>query len=76
LNLAKTKYITRRYRAEYLASRQVVSFIGRWGGILATLYIGVFGGYDLLPYLIVILAISKTIGAFIYVRLGKYISDY
>lgn len=75
LNLAKTKFVTQRYRAEYLAARQVVSFIGRWGGIIALLYIGVFGGYELLPYLIIILALARIFGAIIFVQIGKYTND-
>jgi hypothetical protein len=75
LNLAKTKIITRKYRAEYLAARQVVSFVGRWGGIIALLYIGVFGGYEILPYLMILLAISRILAAFIYVQIGKYADD-
>ncbi len=72
LNLAKTKLVTQTYRAEYLAARQVVSFIGRWGGIIALLYVGVFGGYDILPYLIIIFAISRIGAAFIYTKIGNY----
>lgn len=72
LNLAKTKFITHKYRAEYLAARQLVSFIGRWGGIIALLYVGVFGGYIILPYFIIMLAISRIYAAFMYVQIGKY----
>lgn len=72
LNLAKTKFVPQTYRAEYLAARQAVSFLGRWGGIIALLYIGVFGGYDILPYLIIIFAISRIWAAFAFVKIGKY----
>ncbi len=72
LNLAKTKFITKAYRAEYLASRQLVSFVGRWGGIIALLYVGVFGGYAILPYLLVLFALARIFAAFMYVKIGKY----
>lgn len=75
LNLAKTKLITRKYRAEYLAARQVVAFFGRWGGIITLLYVGVFGGYEILPYLMILLAIARISAAFLYARIGKYTND-
>lgn len=75
LNMAKTKFVTRQYRAEYLAARQVVSFVGRWGGIIALMYIGVFGGYVFLPYLVVILALFRIAGAILFVNIGKYIDE-
>ena len=75
LNLAKTKLITRKYRAEYLAARQVVSFVGRWGGIIALLYVGVFSGYKILPYLMILLAIVRISAAFIYAKIGKYTNE-
>jgi YQGE family putative transporter len=72
LNLAKTKFVTQKYRTEYLAARQIVSFVGRWGGIIALMYIGVFGGYGMLPYLLVLLALARIIAAFMFAQLGKY----
>ncbi|MBO4745782.1 MAG: hypothetical protein J5613_01775, partial [Alphaproteobacteria bacterium] len=72
LNLAKTKFVTQKYRTEYLAARQIVSFVGRWGGIIALMYIGVFGGYNMLPYLLVLLALARIIAAFMFAQLGKY----
>lgn len=72
LNLAKTKFVTQTYRAEYLAARQVISFVGRWGGIIALLYVGVFGGYDILPYLIILLVAARVSAAFIYAQIGNY----
>ncbi len=75
LNLAKTKLIAQKYRAEYLAARQVIAFIGRWGGIIALLYVGVFGGYKILPYLIILLAIARISSAFIFAKMGKYTNE-
>jgi len=75
LNLAKTKIVTQSYCTEYLASRQVVSFVGRWGGIIALMYIGVFGGYSILPYLLVIFATSRIVAAFMFAQIGKYTDD-
>ncbi|MCR4917829.1 MAG: MFS transporter [Alphaproteobacteria bacterium] len=74
-NLAKTKLITKRYRAEYLATRQIVSFIGRWGGIIALLYVGVFFGYEILPYMMIFLVAARILAAFIYAEIGKYTDD-
>ncbi len=75
LNLAKTKLVTQSYRAEYLAARQVMSFIGRWGGTIALMYVGMFGGYNILPYLLIILAVLRIIATFIYIQIGKYTND-
>lgn len=75
LNLAKTKLVTRSYRTEYLAARQVVSFVGRWGGIIALMYIGIFGGYNILPYLLIILVLLRIAATFIYIQIGKYTND-
>ena len=75
LNLAKTELVTQNDRAEYIASRQVTSFLGRWIGIVGMLYMGIFSGYALLPYFIIILAIARIIAAMMYVHIGKYICN-
>lgn len=72
LNLAKTKLITQKYRPEYLTACEIMLFFGRWAGILPVLYIGVFGNYAVLPYVILILAIGKVLASFLYVSLGNY----
>ncbi len=73
IDMARTKYITKDNRTEYLIVRNTMVFIGQWIAFIALMYIGVFGLYNMLGLFVILSVICLIAGAIISTHLTKTI---
>ena len=60
-NVSKSKCVTRNHKVEYFVFRDCALYIGRWVGFTGLMYIGVFGGYSLLRWYLVVITVAMLL---------------
>lgn len=73
LNIGQSGFVSTRYRTEYLVIRDVMLFLGRWGGCVALLYIGTFNLHSTLQHFIAILFVAQITACVISTKQTKYL---
>lgn len=73
IDMARTKFIPKDTRTEYLIVRNTMVFIGQWIAFVSLMYIGVFGLNKYLGIFVIISVIALIIGSFLSVSLTKAI---
>ena len=71
LNVGQTHTVTKRYKSEYMALRESAMCIGRCVGFVVLLYIGVFGGIELLRWALLIMGVVMIWSAQINVAISS-----
>ena len=73
IDMARTKFIPKDTRTEYLIVRNTMVFIGQWIAFVSLMYIGVFGLDKYLGIFVIISVIALIIGSVLSVNLTKTI---
>ena len=74
-NVGQSRIVTRHYKYEYLALREVAIDMGRVVGFVALMYVGVFGGTELLRWSLLIMCAAQVYSAQISVAISKHLRD-
>lgn len=68
-NLSKSRCVTMNHKVEYFVFRDCLLFLGRWIGFVGLMYIGVFGGYRILPFYLALIGLSLVLAGWIAIRI-------
>ena len=74
-NLGQSHMVTNNYKSEYLTLREISFCTGRWVALVALLYIGVYGGVQLLRWGVLLMGGAIVLAAQISVAVSRHMRE-
>ena len=74
-NVGQSRVVTQNYKSEYMALRELAICFGRWVGLVLLLYIGVFGGVEVLRWSLLVMCGAQIWATQISVGISKRLRD-